>query len=126
MGSSFWILLTLLFKAVTKAPQPAGLASKIVTNVWAVLSLAFAASYTANLAAFMIIKDEFTEFNGVEDPRLLNPYGYKPPIRFATVRSGSTEEIISKNYPQMFEYMRPYMVNNVQEGIDKVKRKLVG
>ena len=123
MGNSFWMLLTLLFKAAAKSRQPAGLASKIVTNVWAVLCMAFAASYTANLAAFMIIKEEYTDLKGVEDPRLLNPYGYKPPFRFATVRSGSTEEVIRKNHPQMFEYMRPFMVHNIQEGIDKVKRK---
>lgn len=53
----------------------------------------------------------------------MNPYGYKPAYRFGTIMSGSTEEVIKKNHPHMYEYMRQYMSKNVSEGINKVKNQ---
>lgn len=94
-----------------------------MTNIWAILCLAFTASYTANLAAFMIIREEYPDLKGVDDPRLTNPYGYKPAYRFGTVRSGSTEEIIKKNHPVMYDYMKKFMANNASEGIELVKKR---
>ena len=49
---------------------PKGFASKFMSNIWACLCVAFTASYTANLAAFMIIKEEFPDLKGVEDHRV--------------------------------------------------------
>jgi hypothetical protein len=51
------------------------------------------------------------------------PYSFNPPFRFATVGSGSTEEVIKRNYPITFDYMKQFMVKNVSHGIDLVKRK---
>jgi hypothetical protein len=44
--------------------------SKLIVNIWACLCLAFMASYTANLAAFMIIKEEYPDLKGVFDSRV--------------------------------------------------------
>ncbi len=63
-GKAIWLVWVLLFKVATKVEHPKGFASKFMTNVWAMLCLAFAASYTANLAAFMIIIEEFPDFKG--------------------------------------------------------------
>ncbi len=41
-----------------------------MANIWACLCLAFAASYTANLATFMIIRENYPDLKGVEDPRV--------------------------------------------------------
>ena len=69
-GKAIWLVWVLLFKAATKFEHPKGFASKFMTNVWAMLCLAFTASYTANLAAFMIIIEEFPNFKGL----ILNQY----------------------------------------------------
>ncbi|RNA20684.1 glutamate receptor NMDA 2B isoform X5, partial [Brachionus plicatilis] len=122
-GKSLWLVWVLLFRVATKTQQPSGFASKFMVNIWATLCLAFTASYTANLAAFMIIREEYPDLKGVEDPRLTNPYGYKPAYKFGTVSSGSTEEIIKKNHPIMYDYMKKYMANNASHGIDLVKRR---
>ena len=118
-----WLVWVLLFRAATKTQQPSGFASKFMVNIWATLCLAFTASYTANLAAFMIIREEYPDLKGVEDPRLTNPYGYKPAYKFGTVSSGSTEEIIKKNHPIMYDYMKKYMAHNASHGIDLVKKR---
>jgi len=42
--------------------------SRFVASVWALFAVVFTASYTANLAAFMITKEDFDRISGVGDP----------------------------------------------------------
>jgi hypothetical protein len=48
------------------------LSSRFMTNVWAMFAVVFLAIYTANLAAFMITREEFHEFSGLDDSRVGN------------------------------------------------------
>jgi len=44
-----------------------------VTCVWALFAVVFTASYTANLAAFMITKQDYDRISGVDDPLVTFP-----------------------------------------------------
>ncbi|CAC5378723.1 GRIN2B [Mytilus coruscus] len=122
---SFWLIWSMLFGASVSTDNPRGVASRFMTNVWALFALVFLASYTANLAAFMITKDEYYKLSGITDWRLRNPYSLKPPFKFATVPNGSTEENLRQNHKQMFTYMKTYNKPTVAEGIESLKAQKI-
>ena len=93
-----------------------------MANVWALFALIFLAIYTANLAAFMITREEFFNLSGVQDPRLSNPLSLKPAFRFGTIPNGATDFIMKKNFPSMHGYMRKYNEKTVKAGLSAVKQ----
>ena len=60
----------MLFGASVSTDNPRGMSSRFIGNVWALFALVFLASYTANLAAFMITIDEFYDLSGIDDWRV--------------------------------------------------------
>ena len=64
---SFWLIWAMLFGASVSTDNPRGMSSRFLANVWALFALVFLASYTANLAAFMITIDEFFDLSGIQD-----------------------------------------------------------
>ena len=38
--------------------------------------------FVVSLAAFMITREDFFDFSGIDDPRLANPTHRVPPLRF--------------------------------------------
>lgn len=122
---SFWLIWAMLFGASVNTDNPRGVSSRFLGNVWALFALVFLASYTANLAAFMITKEEFYDLSGIQDWRLMNPHALKPPFRFATIPNGSTETNLKKNYPSMYSYMSQFNRRDVTEGILALKKNLI-
>ncbi|KAL5970214.1 Glutamate receptor ionotropic NMDA 2B [Taenia solium] len=125
MCRSLWLIWSMLFGAAVNADNPRGMASRFMANIWALFALVFLASYTANLAAFMISKDDFYDLKGIHDWRLQQPWNHKPPFRFATVPSGATEENIKINFPEMAAYMRAFNRTTVVEGLKSLKSEYV-
>ncbi|VDM31553.1 unnamed protein product [Hydatigera taeniaeformis] len=121
MCRSLWLIWSMLFGAAVNADNPRGMASRFMANIWALFALVFLASYTANLAAFMISKDDFYDLKGIHDWRLQQPWNHKPPFRFATVPSGATEENIKINFPEMAAYMHAFNRTTVLEGLKSLK-----
>ncbi|XP_048763861.2 glutamate receptor ionotropic, NMDA 2B-like [Ostrea edulis] len=119
---SFWLIWAMLFGASVSTDNPRGVSSRFLSNVWALFALVFLASYTANLAAFMITKDEYYNLSGIKDWRLSNPYSMKPPFKFATIPNGSTEENLRKNHYNMFKYMQRYNRPTVDNALRALKQ----
>ncbi|XP_023233339.1 glutamate receptor ionotropic, NMDA 2A-like [Centruroides sculpturatus] len=92
-----------------------------MSNVWAMFAVVFLAIYTANLAAFMITREEYYDLSGIEDKRLQYPTMVDPPFRYGTIPSGNTETVLKRNKPDLYMYMKKYNQPSVQDGIKAVK-----
>ncbi|KAH0632060.1 hypothetical protein JD844_020114 [Phrynosoma platyrhinos] len=105
IGKAVWLLWGLVFNNSVPVQNPKGTTSKIMVSVWAFFAVIFLASYTANLAAFMIQEEFVDQVTGLSDKKFQQPYAYSPPFRFGTVPNGSTERNIRNNYKEMHAYM---------------------
>uniref|UniRef100_A0A3Q2YV66 Glutamate receptor n=1 Tax=Hippocampus comes TaxID=109280 RepID=A0A3Q2YV66_HIPCM len=116
-----WLLWGLVFNNSVPVQNPKGTTSKFIVSVWAFFAVIFLASYTANLAAFMIQEEFVDQVTGLSDKKFQSPYSYSPPFRFGTVPNGSTERNIRKNYPDMHQYMTKYHQTGVQDALVSLK-----
>uniref|UniRef100_A0A8C5DMY0 Glutamate receptor n=1 Tax=Gouania willdenowi TaxID=441366 RepID=A0A8C5DMY0_GOUWI len=121
IGKAIWLLWGLVFNNSVPVQNPKGTTSKFIVSVWAFFAVIFLASYTANLAAFMIQEEFVDQVTGLSDKKFQSPYSYSPPFRFGTVPNGSTERNIRKNYPNMHQYMTKYHQTGVQDALVSLK-----
>ncbi|XP_047492085.1 glutamate receptor ionotropic, NMDA 2B-like [Penaeus chinensis] len=119
---TLWMVWAILFQAAVNVDCPRGYTARFMGNVWAMFALIFLAIYTANLAAFMITREEFYDLSGIEDKRLQNPTSMKPPFKFATTLHGNTDVLMKKSFPVMHAYMRQFNQSSPLQGIRAVKK----
>ncbi|XP_061080109.1 glutamate receptor ionotropic, NMDA 2B-like [Conger conger] len=121
IGKAIWLLWGLVFNNSVPVQNPRGTTSKIMVSVWAFFAVIFLASYTANLAAFMIQEEYVDQVSGLSDKKFQRPNDFSPPFRFGTVPNGSTERNIRNNYKEMHTYMVKYHQKNVDEALYSLK-----
>ncbi|XP_078506939.1 glutamate receptor ionotropic, NMDA 2C [Lissotriton helveticus] len=121
IGKSVWLLWALVFNNSVPIENPRGTTSKIMVLVWAFFAVIFLASYTANLAAFMIQEQYIDTVSGLSDKKFQKPQEQYPPFRFGTVPNGSTERNIRSNYPDMHTHMVKYNQRSVEDALTSLK-----
>ncbi|XP_016306014.1 glutamate receptor ionotropic, NMDA 2B-like [Sinocyclocheilus anshuiensis] len=121
VGKAIWLLWGLVFNNSVPVQNPRGTTSKIMVSVWAFFAVIFLASYTANLAAFMIQEEYVDQVSGLSDKKFQRPNDFSPPFRFGTVPNGSTERNIRNNYREMHSYMVKFHQRNVNEALYSLK-----
>ncbi|XP_066901642.1 glutamate receptor ionotropic, NMDA 2B isoform X2 [Halyomorpha halys] len=117
---TYWLVWAVLFQAAVHVDSPRGFTSKFMTNMWAMFAVVFLAIYTANLAAFMITREEYHEFSGVDDHRLAHPYSHKPTFKFGTIPWSHSDSTLKKYFREMHAYMRPFNRSTVTSGVAAV------
>ncbi|KAJ7992029.1 hypothetical protein DPEC_G00274340 [Dallia pectoralis] len=70
MGKAVWLLWGLVFNNSVPVQNPKGTTSKFIVSVWAFFAVIFLASYTANLAAFMIQEEFVDQVTGLSDNKI--------------------------------------------------------
>ncbi|XP_030630001.1 glutamate receptor ionotropic, NMDA 2C [Chanos chanos] len=121
IGKSVWLLWGIVFNNSVPIENPKGTTSKIMVLVWAFFAVIFLASYTANLAAFMIQEQYIDTVSGLSDKKFQKPQEHYPPFRFGTVPNGSTERNIRSNYPDMHTHMIKYNQKGVEDALNSLK-----
>ncbi|XP_078286625.1 glutamate receptor ionotropic, NMDA 2B-like [Rhinoraja longicauda] len=121
IGKAIWLLWGLVFNNSVPVQNPKGTTSKIMVSVWAFFAVIFLASYTANLAAFMIQEEYVDQVSGLSDKKFQRPNDFSPPFRFGTVPNGSTERNIRNNYFEMHSYMTKYNQKSVLDALVSLK-----
>uniref|UniRef100_A0A3Q0RC19 Glutamate receptor ionotropic, NMDA 2C n=1 Tax=Amphilophus citrinellus TaxID=61819 RepID=A0A3Q0RC19_AMPCI len=121
IGKSVWLLWAIVFNNSVPVENPRGTTSKIMVLIWAFFAVIFLASYTANLAAFMIQEEYIDTVSGLSDKKFQHPEEQYPPLKFGTVPNGSTEKNIRSNYPDMHQYMGKYNQKGVEDAILNLK-----
>ncbi|KAM6967696.1 uncharacterized protein grin2db [Aplochiton taeniatus] len=121
IGKSVWLLWAIVFNNSVPVENPRGTTSKIMVLIWAFFAVIFLASYTANLAAFMIQEEYIDTVSGLSDKKFQHPTEQYPPLKFGTVPNGSTEKNIRSNYPDMHQYMVKYNQRGVEDAIINLK-----
>lgn len=94
-----------LSQASVHVDSPRGFTARFMTNMWAMFAVVFLAIYTANLAAFMITREEFHELSGLDDPRISRPLAIRPPLKFGTVPWSHTDATLAKYFREPHAYM---------------------
>ncbi len=89
--------------------------------VWCGFSMIMVASYTANLAAFLVLEQPVPHLSGVNDPRLRNPSAN---FTYATVAHSAVYMHFKRHVElsTMFRKMKPLNKRSAREAIDAVKQ----
>lgn len=100
---------------------------RVASSVWWFFTLIMVSSYTANLAAFLVIENKSSKIDSVDDLKDCGVEGKECPVQFGAKIGGATlaffRESTNPVYQQMYKYMmdNPSLLttDNVQ-GIDRV------
>nr|CAH7724877.1 unnamed protein product [Callosobruchus chinensis] len=112
MSSALWVMWGLLCGHLVAFKAPKSWPNKFLINVWGGFSVIFVASYTANIAA--LIAGLFFHNTLTYDGSLLNQ-------KVGTPRSSAAEYYIQKANQLLWQHMRKYSLQNIDEGVVRLR-----
>ncbi|XP_034824305.2 uncharacterized protein [Maniola hyperantus] len=115
ISSALWVMWGLLCGHLVAFKAPKSWPNKFLINVWGGFSVIFVASYTANIAA--LIAGLFFH-NAVDDYQGRSNW---LSLRVGTPRSSVAEYYVRRNNPQLAQQMRRYALQDIEEGIQRLR-----
>lgn len=99
---------------------PRSFSARVLGMVWAGFAMIIVASYTANLAAFLVLDKPQTSLTGINDPRLRNPMEN---FTYATVKASAVDMYFRRQVElsNMYRTMEGKHYRNPEEAIEAVK-----
>merc|ERR1719242_1743822 len=98
---------------------PRSFSARVLGMVWAGFAMIIVASYTANLAAFLVLDKPQTSLSGINDPRLRNPVEN---FTYATVKGSAVDMYFRRQVElsNMYRTMEGTHYNNPELAIQAV------
>nr|CAG4649931.1 EOG090X00ST [Sida crystallina] len=122
LSSAIWFAWGVLLNSGIGEGTPRSFSARVLGMVWAGFAMIIVASYTANLAAFLVLDRPKTSLTGINDPRLRNPTDN---FTYATVH-GSAVDMYFRRQVELSNMYRTMESNNyatAEEAIVAVKKE---
>lgn len=120
LSSAMWFSWGVLLNSGIGEGTPRSFSARVLGMVWAGFAMIIVASYTANLAAFLVLDRPKAVVSGIDDPNLRNP---SKEFKYATVANSSVDAYFRRQVElsSMYTFMEKYNVKTAKEAIQKVK-----
>uniref|UniRef100_A0A915E3C5 BPTI/Kunitz inhibitor domain-containing protein n=1 Tax=Ditylenchus dipsaci TaxID=166011 RepID=A0A915E3C5_9BILA len=122
---SMWFVWGVLLNSGVCEKTPRSFSARVLGLVWCGFCMIMVASYTANLAAFLVLDQPERSLNGVTDARLRNPSAN---FSYGTVTHTNTYQYFKRHVElsTMFRKMEGHNVKTPQEGINALLNGSLG
>lgn len=118
LSSSLWFSWSILLNSGVGEHTPKSLSGRVLGIFWSGFAMIVVASYTANLAAFLVLdsREETPTLSGIDDPRLRSG---DLDFNFATVKGSAVDWYLQSQveYINLCRNMEEFNFNNVDETI---------
>lgn len=120
LSSAIWFAWGVLFNSGIGEGTPRSFSGRVLGMVWAGFAMIIVASYTANLAAFLVLDRPQTALSGINDPRLRTP---PEGFNYSTVRHSAVDNYFKRQVElaPIHKRMSEIFYNNVEDAISAVK-----
>ncbi|CAO4365876.1 unnamed protein product [Caenorhabditis nigoni] len=115
-GEAMWFVWGVLLNSGVSEKTPRSCSARVLGIVWCGFCMIMVASYTANLAAFLVLDQPEKGLTGVTDPRLRNPSAN---FSFGTVLNSNVYQYFKRHVElsSMFRKMEPHNVHRASEAV---------
>ncbi|XP_009698386.1 PREDICTED: glutamate receptor ionotropic, NMDA 1, partial [Cariama cristata] len=119
-NESFWGCFSCPGLPIHWMGAPRSFSARILGMVWAGFAMIIVASYTANLAAFLVLDRPEERITGINDPRLRNP---SDKFIYATVKQSSVDIYFRRQVElsTMYRHMEKHNYESAAEAIQAVR-----
>ncbi|XP_075243504.1 glutamate receptor ionotropic, NMDA 1-like isoform X2 [Convolutriloba macropyga] len=117
LPSALWFAWGVLLNSGIGEGTPNSFSARVLGMVWAGFAMVVVASYTANLAAFLVLDRPESEISGINDARMRNP---SEKYKFGTVIGGATEAYFKRKV-EMSNMYRHMIQNSYMNSADAIQ-----
>ncbi|KHJ98240.1 Ligand-gated ion channel [Oesophagostomum dentatum] len=121
-GEAMWFVWGVLLNSGVSEKTPRSCAARVLGIVWCGFCMIMVASYTANLAAFLVLDQPEKGLTGITDPRLRNPSAN---FSFGTVLNSNVYQYF-KRHVELSTMFRKMEAHNMEKVSDAVAALLNG
>ncbi|GMT14864.1 hypothetical protein PFISCL1PPCAC_6161 [Pristionchus fissidentatus] len=122
LGEAMWFVWGVLLNSGVSEKTPRSGSARVLAVVWCGFCMIVIASYTANLAAFLVLDQPEKSLTGISDPRLRNPSAN---FSFGTVLHSNVYQYF-KRHVELSTVFRKMEAHNVEKVDDAINSLLNG